>query len=111
MADTVGLATPAQISAILKTVISQNKSVEIGVHLHSTAVGWEQKITAALHEGCNRFDGALKGIGGCPMANIELVGNMDTELMIPYFKEQGVLNDLNLEALAVCSKMASEIFL
>jgi hydroxymethylglutaryl-CoA lyase len=111
MADTVGLATPTQISSILKALIPQNKSVEIGVHLHSATDSWKQKLTAAFNEGCNRFDGALKGIGGCPMANNELVGNMDTELMIPYFKERGLLNNLNLEALAVCSKMASEIFL
>jgi hydroxymethylglutaryl-CoA lyase len=111
MADTVGLATPAQISSITKLLISQNKTVEIGVHLHSTADSWEQKISAALHEGCSRFDGTLKGIGGCPLANNKLVGNIDTELMIPYFIKQGKLNDLNLEALADCSKMASEIFL
>ncbi len=56
-------------------------------------------MDAALNAGCKRFDGALKGIGGCPMADDELVGNMDTELMIPYFEELNLLNDLNKDAL------------
>ncbi|MGB4845608.1 MAG: hydroxymethylglutaryl-CoA lyase, partial [Ferruginibacter sp.] len=69
-----------------------------------------EKVDAALQAGCKRFDGALKGIGGCPMADDELVGNMDTELMIPYFEELKMLNNLNKEALLACSKLASEIF-
>jgi hydroxymethylglutaryl-CoA lyase len=63
-----------------------------------------------LKAGCKRFDGALKGIGGCPMAGDELVGNMDTELMIPYFEQQGFLNSLDKEALAQSSKLAAQIF-
>jgi hydroxymethylglutaryl-CoA lyase len=111
MADTVGLATAPQISSMLKVLIPQFSAIEIGVHLHSTIIGWEPKITAALQAGCNRFDGALKGIGGCPMANDELVGNIDTELMIPYFKALGLPIDLNLNELALSSRMAAEIFL
>jgi len=111
MADTVGLASPLQISKVMKPLITQYKMVEFGVHLHSYAGSWLEKISAALHEDCFRFDGALKGIGGCPMANNELVGNIDTELLIPFFKVRGLLNDLNMEELAVSSRMASEIFL
>ncbi|HMG82747.1 MAG TPA: hydroxymethylglutaryl-CoA lyase [Ferruginibacter sp.] len=111
MADTVGLATPHQVSSILSTLIPYYPNVEIGVHLHSTAVNWKQKLDAAMHAGCKRFDGALKGIGGCPMAGDELVGNMDTELMIPYFKEHALENNLDMEALKACSKMAAEIFI
>ena len=87
IADTVGIAKPQRIQDILKVVIPQFKDTEIGVHLHSTAVNWKQKCDAALQAGCRRFDGALKGFGGCPMAKDELVGNMDTELMIPYFEK------------------------
>lgn len=111
IADTVGLATPHQVSSILSTLIPYYPNIEIGTHLHSTAVNWQQKLDAAMHAGCTRFDGALKGIGGCPMAGDELVGNMDTELMIPYFKEHALENNLDMEALAVCSKMAAEIFI
>jgi hydroxymethylglutaryl-CoA lyase len=85
--------------------------IEIGVHLHSSAMNWKEKLDAALNAGCKRFDGALKGIGGCPMADDELVGNMDTELMIPYFEKKGLLNKLDHAALRQCSQMATDIFI
>jgi hydroxymethylglutaryl-CoA lyase len=110
MADTVGMATPQQVSSILKTVIPAYPETEIGVHLHSTAINWKAKVDAALHAGCFRFDGAIKGIGGCPMAGNELVGNMDSELLVPYFKELGLLNNLNADALQECGKMANAVF-
>jgi len=111
MADTVGLADSEQVASILKTLIPAYTNIEIGVHLHSTTVNWQQKVEAALLNGCRRFDGALKGIGGCPMADDELVGNMDTELMIPYFNAQHLLPPINQEALAKCSGLASAIFI
>jgi len=110
IADTVGLATPEQVGSILTKLIPAYPHTTIGVHLHSTATNWKAKVAAALKAGCTRFDGALKGIGGCPMANDELVGNMDTELMIPYFNELNLLNNLDRMALSECSKMAGEIF-
>lgn len=111
LADTVGLATPEQVLSVTKTLVSSLPATEIGVHLHSTAYNWKAKTDAALQAGCLRFDGALKGIGGCPMADDVLVGNMDTELMIPYFEEKGLLNGLDKEALERCSRMAAEIFI
>jgi len=110
LADTVGLATSYQVFHITKRLVDSLPETEIGVHLHSTAANWKIKVDAALRAGCTRFDGALKGIGGCPMANDELVGNMDTELMIPYFNELNLLNNLNKDALKKCSQLASEIF-
>ena len=110
VADTVGLATAKQISSTLHSLIPVYPGIEIGVHLHSTAANWQAKVDAALQAGCNRFDGALKGIGGCPMAGDVLVGNMDTGLMIPYFKQQHLLNGIDLKALEKCNRMASEIF-
>ncbi len=111
MADTVGLATSQQIGSILKIIIPQYKQISIGVHLHSTVQHWQHKIDAALLAGCTRFDGALKGIGGCPMAGNNLVGNMDTELMIPYFKQLNKLQGIDEIALQNCSKLAAEIFI
>jgi hydroxymethylglutaryl-CoA lyase len=111
LADTVGLASAQQVGSILSSLIPTAPQIEFGVHLHSTSLNWKDKVTAALQSGCLRFDGALKGIGGCPMADDELVGNMDTELMIPYFTELNLMHPINTAALAVCSKMASEIFI
>ena len=111
IADTVGLATAQQVNTILSSLIPVYKDIEIGVHLHSTSVNWKEKIDAAVKAGCRWFDGALKGIGGCPMADDELVGNMDTELLIPYFSKLNLLNGLNEEALKKCSSLASEIFI
>ncbi len=110
MADTVGLATAAQVSSILQTLIPAYPGTTIGVHLHSTPYNWKEKVDAALSAGCTRFDGALKGIGGCPMAGNDLVGNMDTELMIPYFNELKLLPEINMDAVARASRMAGEIF-
>ena len=110
LADTVGLATKEQVYRITKYLVDLLPQTEIGVHLHSTPANWKEKVDAALKAGCKRFDGALKGIGGCPMADDELVGNMDTELMIPYFEEKNLLNNLDMEALKNCSMLASDIF-
>ena len=111
LADTVGLADPEQVSRITKYLVKQLPEITIGVHLHSTSQNWQAKLDAALAAGCLRFDGALKGIGGCPMANDELVGNMDTELMIPYFEQKKMLPALNKDALQECSSLAASIFM
>ena len=71
---------------------------------------WKAKIDAALNAGCNRFDGALKGVGGCPMAGDEFVGNMDTEFLIPYFREKKRLPDFDENALQESLLLAAEIF-
>jgi hydroxymethylglutaryl-CoA lyase len=111
LADTVGLATPEQVFSITGYLIKKLPQHEIGVHLHSAPHNWKPKVDAALRAGCRRFDGALKGIGGCPMANDELVGNMNTEWMIPYFEEQALLPALNKDALNESLRMAAEIFI
>lgn len=111
LADTVGLATPEQVKDLLQWVVPAFPRTQIGVHLHCSPINWKPKLEAALEAGCRRLDGALKGIGGCPMANDELVGNMDTELMIPILQEKGLLNNLNESALQESSRMASRIFI
>jgi hydroxymethylglutaryl-CoA lyase len=110
VADTVGVASPSQISAALNTLIPKYKNVQIGVHLHSSSANFREKLKAAANAACKRFDGALKGIGGCPMANDELVGNMNSEWMINYFKEHGLLSPINERALTESIIMAEEIF-
>ncbi len=110
LADTVGVARPEQVYSMTKYLVDLLPRVEIGVHLHSRPDNWKEKFEAAVNAGCKRFDGALKGIGGCPMANDELVGNMNTELMIGYLKEKKLLNDLDEQALAKSLQLASEIF-
>ncbi|NII26773.1 hydroxymethylglutaryl-CoA lyase [Pseudoflavitalea sp. X16] len=110
LADTVGLAAPEQVASLTNYLVKALPDTEIGVHLHSTPFNQEAKTAAALQAGCRRFDGALKGIGGCPMANDELVGNMNTEWMIAYFEQQHLLPVLNKEALLECSRMADSIF-
>ena len=110
LADTVGVARPDQISFALKTLIPKYPETIVGVHLHSTPTNWQAKLEAAVAAGCQRFDGALKGIGGCPMAQNDLVGNMNTELMISYLEEKHVINGLNKDALARSLHLASKIF-
>lgn len=110
LADTVGLATPAQVGEITGYLIQALPDAEIGVHLHSSPINRKAKIEAAHRAGCLRFDGALKGIGGCPMANDELVGNINTELLINYFNELKLLSPLNEEALMSSIQLAEEIF-
>ena len=110
IADTVGLASPEQVFSVTDYLVRQLPGVQIGVHLHSTHKNWKSKIDAALQAGCRRFDGALKGIGGCPMAGNELVGNMNSEWLIPYFSELGLLSPLNEGALQDSLRIAGEIF-
>lgn len=110
LADTVGVATPEQVYEITRMLVSVLPNTEIGVHLHSRRHNWKEKIDAALKANCRRFDGAMKGIGGCPMANDDLVGNMNTELLVPYFEELHLLNGIDKEALSEASALANEIF-
>lgn len=110
LADTVGVATPEQVYDTTSYLVDSLPGIEIGVHLHSTPANWKEKLEAAVKAGCKRFDGALKGIGGCPMADDKLVGNMNTELMINYFESHNLLQELNTEALNKSLQIASEIF-
>jgi hydroxymethylglutaryl-CoA lyase len=111
LADTVGLATPEQVYDITSYLSESLPGIEIGVHLHSTPDNWEEKFDAALRAGSKRFDGALKGIGGCPMADDELVGNMNSELMIAYLEEKGYSLNLDKTALEESLRIAGEIFI
>jgi hydroxymethylglutaryl-CoA lyase len=110
LADTVGLATPSQITIALNTLIPQYPGTIFGVHLHSTASNLVSKLQAAVDAGCKRFDGALKGIGGCPMAQDDLVGNMNTENIIAYLQDRQLISGINKVALQKSLDLASQIF-
>ena len=110
LADTVGVATPEQIHFALKTLIPQYSDVTFGVHLHSAPYNLRPKLEAAFNAGCLRFDGALKGIGGCPMAADDMVGNMNTEKLVEFFKEKGALPNLDETVFSESLRRAESIF-
>lgn len=85
LSDTIGVSTPASIRYLFANLIPEYPSLEFGAHLHTTPSTWEEKIEAAAMAGCVRYDGAIRGFGGCPMAKDDLTGNMPTEQMIHYF--------------------------
>lgn len=111
LADTVGVATKEKVLRVTKYVIEALPGIETGVHLHSAPHNRKEKLDAALMAGCKRFDSAIKGIGGCPMAGDDLVGNMDTESMIEHFKTVGHNIDIDFNQLNICNRLASEIFI
>ncbi len=110
LADTVGIAKPEQVYSMTKYLIDLLPEIETGVHLHSRPDNWKEKLDAAVNAGCKRFDGTLKGIGGCPMANDELVGNMNTEWMTEYFEKHNLMTGLNKEELTQSLRVAQAIF-
>ncbi len=110
LADTVGLATPEQISFALQTLQPQYPEINFGVHLHATPANWQPKLDAALKSGCRRIDGALLGIGGCPMAGNDLVGNMNTDWIISTLEASGIETRLNLEAYRSSVQLAKQVF-
>lgn len=111
MADTVGVAQPANIEYIYKHLVPEFKDVTIGAHFHSTATTWEEKIQTAWDNGCYRYDSAMKGIGGCPMANDELVGNIATENIVTWAEANNIPLKLNKEAFNKAWAMAGSIFI
>lgn len=97
LSDTTGVSNPENISYLFGNIIPEFSNVEIGAHLHTTPTTWEEKVKAAYDNGCKRFDGAIKGFGGCPMATDDLTGNMATENLIHYFKQNNINTGLNKE--------------
>jgi hydroxymethylglutaryl-CoA lyase len=98
LSDTIGVATPESISYLFTSLIPRFPHIEFGAHLHTTPTTWKEKIEAAYNSGCKRYDGAIKGFGGCPMAADELTGNMPTENLVSFFEEKNIDLGLNKEA-------------
>ncbi|MBL7765201.1 MAG: hydroxymethylglutaryl-CoA lyase [Chitinophagaceae bacterium] len=110
ISDTVGVSTPSNIKDIFSSLVTNFPFLEFGAHFHSTRETALEKIESAYQHDCFRFDGALNGIGGCPMAQNDLVGNIATEQLIGYFEQQGIDLGLNKQALEESILMAQRIF-
>lgn len=110
LADTVGVSTPEQIQKLFPRLVRSFPDIELGVHLHSTPAGSAEKIAAAYESGCKRFDAALKGYGGCPMAKDDLTGNIATENLIAYLQHQGEELNLNMDKWAEALMFSGRIF-
>lgn len=110
LSDTIGAADAISIRNVFQSVQPYTKDIEIGAHLHAEVNRWKDKVEAALRAGCIRFDGALKGLGGCPYAADDLKGNIPTELMVPYFEGEGYMSGVNHEKLAESVRISQDIF-
>jgi len=103
------VAQPDSISYLFKHLIPENPNLEIGAHFHTTPSTWEEKVVAAYENGCRRFDGVIKGFGGCPMAQDSLVGNMPSEHLIQFAQSKNQASHLNMEAYHAAMIIAEKI--
>jgi len=110
LSDTIGVATPESISYIFSHLIPSYPELEFGAHFHTLPNAWEEKIQAAFDSGCRRFDGAIKGFGGCPMAKDVLTGNMPTEHIIDFFSKNGEETGIQLEKFNEAMLYSSNVF-
>lgn len=110
LSDTIGIANPESITYLFKELVPAYPGVEIGAHFHTRPLQWQEKIESAHKAGCIRFDAAIKGYGGCPMAKDDLTGNMPTENLIFYFDEEGIDPELDELAFIKALSIANEIF-
>lgn len=110
LSDTIGVATPESIEYLFSDLIPCYPEVTFGAHLHTQPHNWRERIHAAYESGCRRFDSAIKGFGGCPMAKDDLTGNMATENLLSYFQDIELELDLDMDAFAKSMKIASEVF-
>ncbi len=110
LSDTIGSSTPEVIHHIFSNLIPKYPEIEFGAHLHTTPSTWHEKVDAAYKGGCNRFDGAIQGFGGCPMAKDELTGNMPTEKMVSYFTAKKADTNIKMTSFESAYNEASRIF-
>ena len=110
LGDTIGVSNRENITAVFTDLMRELPEVEIGAHLHSTPNSVHEKVMAAYEAGCRRFDGAIKGFGGCPMAKDDLTGNMPTEGMLSYFNQNNIGTNIDDKEFAVSMEMAKDVF-
>ncbi|HCS22052.1 MAG TPA: hydroxymethylglutaryl-CoA lyase [Bacteroidetes bacterium] len=111
LSDTIGVSNPENIRLIYSQLSKDHPNTEIGAHLHTRAESWREKIQAAYDSGCTRYDGAIKGYGGCPMAADTLTGNMPTENLLRFLKDNQESPGVDEEQFNVAMQMANEVFL
>ncbi len=112
LSDTIGVSNPANIRYLFSVLVPFGAAhgIDIGAHLHTDPWRWEEKLRAAWESGCRRFDGAVSGYGGCPMAKDELTGNMPTEKMVGFFEDRGINTGIDLAVLEACRIFAKDMF-
>jgi len=110
LSDTIGVSTPENIQYLFSNLLPEYKEAEFGAHLHTQPHNWEEKVRTAYENGCHRFDGAIKGFGGCPMAKDDLTGNMPTEKMVDYFLSIKAPLKMDLQSFAESVRLASVVF-
>jgi hydroxymethylglutaryl-CoA lyase len=110
LSDTVGTSTPDIITYLFSNLIPSYSHMAFGAHLHTTPSAWHEKIDASYNAGCRRFDGAIQGFGGCPMAKDELTGNMPTERMLSYFTSKKIRTNIKPMSFESSHNAASKIF-
>lgn len=110
LSDTVGTSTPEIIDYLFSNLIPKYPNIEFGAHLHTTPSKWHEKVDAAYKAGCHRFDGAIQGFGGCPMAKDELTGNMPSERMLSYFNAAKADTNIKMTSFESAYNEASKIF-
>lgn len=110
LSDTIGSSTPEIIDYLFSNLIPEYPEIEFGAHLHTTPTKWHEKIDAAYQAGCRRFDGAIQGFGGCPMAKDELTGNMPSEKMLSYFNSKKADSNIKMTSFESAYNEASKIF-
>ncbi len=110
LSDTVGSSTPEVIEYLFSNLIPKYQHIEFGAHLHTTPDKWFEKVDAAYKSGCRRFDGAIQGFGGCPMAKDDLTGNMPTEKMLSYFTAQKAPTETSPMSFESAYNEATKIF-
>ena len=110
LSDTIGSSSAQNIDYLFKNLIPLYPKIEFGAHLHTTPTTWFEKVNAAFNAGCLRFDGAIRGYGGCPMAKDELTGNMPTEKLLTYFNQQKAVTNINAMSFESAYNEALKIF-
>ncbi len=110
LSDTIGVSNPESIAYLFGNLLPDYQHIEIGAHLHTEPHNWKEKIVAAYQNGCRRFDGAIKGYGGCPMAKDDLTGNMPMENMVHYFSQHSTDLSIDQAAFSEAMRMADEVF-
>ena len=111
LSDTVGSSTPEVIEELFSNLIPKYPAMEFGAHLHTTPEAWYEKVHAAVKGGCQRFDGAIQGFGGCPMAKDDLTGNMQTEKILSYLNSKHIENSIRMTSFESAYNKASDVFM